>query len=49
MKNYFIILTEDGEIFSGDLEFATEQAAAEWAANQETDERLFVEPILEVI
>lgn len=49
MKTYFIILTEDGEIFSGNLEFATEQVAAEWASKQETDERLFVKRINEVL
>jgi len=49
MKKFFIILTEDGEIFSGELEFATEQMAADWARVQDTDERLFVEPVLEVV
>ena len=48
MKRYFIILTSDGNIFSEE-EFATAQMAAEWAAKQETDERLFVEEILEVV
>jgi hypothetical protein len=48
MKKYFIILTANGEIFSEE-EFATAQMAAEWAAKQETDERLFIEEILEVI
>lgn len=49
MKKFFIILTEDGEIFSGELEFATEQMAADWARVQDADERLFVEPVLEVV
>jgi len=49
MKNFFIIITEEGEIFSGELQFATEQMAADWARTQETDERLFVEPVLEVV
>lgn len=49
MKKFFIVITEEGEIFSGELEFATEQMAADWARVQETDERLFVEPVLEVV
>lgn len=48
MKKYFILLTEDGEIFS-DKEFATEQQAADWVAELETDERIFIEPIIEVV
>ena len=49
MKKFFIVITEEGEIFSGELEFATEQMAADWARVQDADERLFVEEVLEVI
>lgn len=49
MKVFFIVTTEAGDIFSEELEFATELDAATWAKAQEADERLFVEKVIEVI
>ena len=48
MKTFFIVTNIDGEILSGAEEFATEQAAANWA-NENVEERCFIDKVVEVV
>lgn len=49
MKKFFIITDTEGEILSGENEFASETQAMEWAKAQEFEERVFIETIIEVV
>lgn len=49
MKKFFILVDIEGEILSGDKEFATEREAEEFAISQEIEDRVFIEEVLEVV
>lgn len=50
MKKFFIVTDIDGNIVSGEVEFATELEANDWAKeNKEKGQRLFVEVVIETV
>jgi hypothetical protein len=49
MKKFFVVTDVEGEILSGELEFATELQACEWCKKQDFKDRCFIETIIEIV